>query len=186
MANKANSGYEVAVPIALGVLLFCAAQLGGMDCSPINIGAIMVLDTRTGKIAKTAIELAVEDVNQNTSILKDTVLNIDIRDSRQDALIGASAALELLRKGCVSIVGPQTSAVAEFVAYLGVAAHVPIVTFGATNPSLSIHRYPYFIRMVPSDKMPMRATSKLIEKYRWREVALVYVDDDLGRGPSPP
>ncbi|GLJ41454.1 hypothetical protein SUGI_0857970 [Cryptomeria japonica] len=50
------------------------------------------------------------------------------------------------------------------------------------NESLfSMHRYPYFIRMVPNDKLQMRAIAKLIQNYRWRDVALVYVDDDMGR-----
>ncbi|XP_057833443.1 glutamate receptor 3.6 isoform X2 [Cryptomeria japonica] len=148
-------------------------------------GAIMALTTTSGKIARTAIELAVEDVNRNTSILNGTLLNIHIRDSRQDSLTGVSAALELLRKGCVSIIGPQMSVVAEFVAHLGVAARVPVVTFAATNPSLSMHRYPYFIRMAPSDTPQMTAIAKLIDNYSWRDVVLVYVDDDMGTGSIP-
>ncbi|GLJ41439.1 hypothetical protein SUGI_0857690 [Cryptomeria japonica] len=157
MANRANYGYEVVVRIALGALLFCAGSLGEMDGpSSINIGAIIAFDTVNGKIARTVIELAVEDVNRNTSILNGTLLDIHIIDSTQDALIGVSAALELLRKGCVSTVGPQTSTVAEFVAHLSVAADVPIVIFSATNPSLSMHRHPYFIRMAPSDTIHVR------------------------------
>ncbi|GLJ41420.1 hypothetical protein SUGI_0857360, partial [Cryptomeria japonica] len=179
-----NFGFSV-LQVAMGALLFCAAALGEVKAPSINIGCIIALDTTNGKIAETAIELAVEDVNRNTSILNGALLKIDIRDSKQDALTGASAALELIRKECVSIVGPQTSAVAEFVGYLGVAAHVPIVTFGATNPSLSMHRYPYFVRTVPNDNMQMRAIAKLIEEYRWRAVVLVYVDDDLGTGAIP-
>ncbi|GLJ41426.1 hypothetical protein SUGI_0857450 [Cryptomeria japonica] len=184
-ADRANSGCEVWVRIALGALLFCSAALGEVKPLSINIGAIIALNTTNGKIAETAIELAVEDLNRNTSILNGTLLNIHIRDSKQDALTGASAALELIRKGCVSIVGPQTSVVGEFVGYLGVAAHVPIVTVGATNPSLSMHRYPYFIRAVPNDKIQMKAIAKLIEEYKWTDVALVYVDDDLGTSAIP-
>ncbi|GLJ41421.1 hypothetical protein SUGI_0857380 [Cryptomeria japonica] len=170
-----------------------------MDRPSINIGAIIAFDTVNGKIARTAIELAVEEVNRNTGVLNGTLLNIHIRGSTQDALTGASAGnnitygclqmsvapLELLRKGCVSIVGPQTSVVDEFVAHLGVAAHIPIVTFAATNPSLSMHRHPYFIRMAPSDTIQMRATAELIRNYRWRDVGLVYVDDDWGTGVIP-
>ncbi|GLJ41446.1 hypothetical protein SUGI_0857810 [Cryptomeria japonica] len=137
-----------------------------MDRPSINIGAIIAFDTVNGKIARTAIELTVEDVNRNSSVLNGTLLNIHIRDSTQDALTGASAALELIKKGCVSTVGPQTSVVVAFVAHLGVAAHVPIVTFAATNPSLSMHRHPYFILMAPSDTIQMRAIAELIRYYR--------------------
>ncbi|GLJ41453.1 hypothetical protein SUGI_0857960 [Cryptomeria japonica] len=69
-----------------------------MDGPSINIGAIITFDTISGKIERVAIELAVEDVNRNTSILNGTLLNIDIRDSTQDALIGASAALHKLNE----------------------------------------------------------------------------------------
>ncbi|GLJ41449.1 hypothetical protein SUGI_0857900 [Cryptomeria japonica] len=184
MGSRANFGCPV-LQIGIVFLLLCAVSLGEINGSSINIGAIIALDTTNGKIAKTAIELAVEDVNKNTSVLNGTLLNLHIRDSTQDPLAGASEALELLREECVSIVGPQTSVVAEFVAYLSVAARVPIVTFAATNPSLSMHQYPYFIRMAPSDSMHMRAIAKLIQNYRWRDVALVYVDDDLGTGAIP-
>ncbi|GLJ41445.1 hypothetical protein SUGI_0857800 [Cryptomeria japonica] len=188
MASRANCWYEVAVQIVLVALLLCAASSGEMNCSSINIGPIIALDTTNGKIAKTAIELAVEDVNRNTSILNGTILRfISENPHKMQIVVGCCVmnieALELIREGCVSIVGPQTSLVAEFVGYLGVAAHVPIVTFGARNPSLSMHRYPYLIRTVPNDKMQMRAIAKLIEEYRWRDVAFVY--DDMGTGAIP-
>ncbi|GLJ41429.1 hypothetical protein SUGI_0857500 [Cryptomeria japonica] len=62
-----------------------------MDRPSINIGAIIAFDTVNGKIARTAIELAVEEVNRNTGVLNGTLLNIHIRESTQDALTGASA-----------------------------------------------------------------------------------------------
>ncbi|GLJ41440.1 hypothetical protein SUGI_0857710 [Cryptomeria japonica] len=112
------------------------------------------------------------------SVLSLSAHSSQIKQSTYGCLEMRVGASELQRKGCVSIVGPQTSVVAEFVAHLGVAAHVPIVTFAATNPYLSMHRHPFFIRMAPSDTIQMRAIAELIQNYRWRDVGLVYVDDD--------
>jgi hypothetical protein len=54
----------------------------------VNIGA---LDTTIGKIAKSAIELAAEDINSDQNFLKGTQLFIDIRSSKQNAVQGAFA-----------------------------------------------------------------------------------------------
>ncbi|GLJ41466.1 hypothetical protein SUGI_0858170 [Cryptomeria japonica] len=48
-----------------------------------------------------------------------------------------------------------------------------------------MHRYPYFIRMLPSDTTQMTAIAKLIKNSRWRDVVLVYANDDLGTGAIP-
>eukprot|EP01018_Ginkgo_biloba_P026530 Gb_20613 [translate_table: standard] len=151
----------------------------------VNVGAIIAWETTAGKVAKSAIELAIEDVNSNTNVLKGTQLHVDIRDSRSDAVEGASAALDLLRNETVAIVGPQTSVVAEFVAYMGDRARVPIVTFAATDPSLSMHRYPYFLRTSHGDSLQMQAIAAVIQNLGWREVVVIYVDDDFGTGALP-
>uniref|UniRef100_A0A0C9S6M2 Glutamate receptor n=1 Tax=Wollemia nobilis TaxID=56998 RepID=A0A0C9S6M2_9CONI len=189
--NKFYFICEIVLKLAFYAVLLQAAaaseeeQLQQKSWHKLNIGVITALDTAIGKVAKTAIELAVEDVNREPNLLNATLLNVDIRDSTQDAVQGASAALELLRKECVAIVGPQTSVVAEFVAYLSSAAHVPIVSFSATNPSLSLYRYPYFIRTSQNDEVQMKAIAGLVQYYRWRDVVVVYADDDYGMGAIP-
>eukprot|EP01018_Ginkgo_biloba_P014871 Gb_39752 [translate_table: standard] len=88
----------------------------------------------------------------------------------------------MLKREVVAIIGPQKSEVAEFVAQLGDAAQVPIISFSATNPLISVHRYPYFVRMARNDSLQMQSIAELAKAYGWRRVVAIYPDDDFGTG----
>jgi ionotropic glutamate receptor len=53
--------------------------------SVINIGAILSLNSSIGKVAKVAIEAAVEDVNSNPAVLKGTKLKLAVQDTKQSS-----------------------------------------------------------------------------------------------------
>eukprot|EP01018_Ginkgo_biloba_P014874 Gb_39753 [translate_table: standard] len=93
-----------------------------------------------------------------------------------------NAAVDMLKREVMAIIGPQKSEVAEFVAQLGDAAQVPIISFSATNPLLSMHRYPYFVRMARNDSLQMQSIAELVKAYGWRRVVAIYPDDDFGTG----
>ncbi|XP_024395915.1 glutamate receptor 3.6 isoform X2 [Physcomitrium patens] len=88
--------------------------------------------------------------------------------------------MNLLKQEVVAIVGPQTSVVSHFVSHMGTATQVPLVSFSATDPSLSEDQYPYFVRMTHSDNVQMAAIAGIIQYYGWREVTALYTDDDFG------
>ena len=50
--------------------------------SIINIGAIFSFNSTIGKVAKVAIEAAVDDVNSNSSVLNGTKLQISLQDTK--------------------------------------------------------------------------------------------------------
>ncbi|GLJ24212.1 hypothetical protein SUGI_0461620 [Cryptomeria japonica] len=148
----------------------------------VHVGAIVDFDSLVGRVAKTAIELAVEDVNNDPQLLNAMRLLLHVRDAQGDSLRGASAAVDLLREEAVAIIGPQTSQVAEFVSDVGDAGHVPIVSFSATSPLLSSSRFPYFVRMARSDASQMKAIAALVQYYGWRRIVAVYPNNDFGFG----
>ncbi|PIN08295.1 Glutamate-gated kainate-type ion channel receptor subunit GluR5 [Handroanthus impetiginosus] len=59
--------------------------------------------------------------------------------------------------------------------------HVPLLSFGATDPTLSALQYPYFLRTTINDYFQMYAISDLVAYFGWREVVAIFVDDDYGR-----
>ncbi|KAL3498141.1 hypothetical protein ACH5RR_040873 [Cinchona calisaya] len=97
-----------------------------------------------------------------------------------------NAALDLMKNVEVqAIIGPKSSMQAEFVADLGGKAHVPIISYAATSPSLSSSRYPYFIRATLSDSSQVKAISSIVNAFGWREVVPIYVDNEFGAGIIP-
>jgi ionotropic glutamate receptor len=83
--------------------------------------------------------------------------------------------------GVVAMCGPQSSSVAHFVSHLAARTQVPLVSFGATNPTLSEQQYPYFTRLVWSDLLQMSAIAALIKYYAWREIMVLYIEDNYGK-----
>eukprot|EP00253_Pinus_taeda_P011673 PITA_11673 len=177
-------GHAVAV-LMIFCTLFCNA---GNMCSAanndsvVNIGVILNYNSWVGKVAKTAIEIARDDINRNAQLINGSRLVLHFRDSHGDAIQGASAVLDLLEMGVVAIIGPQASDVAEFILHLGDTAQVPVVSFSVTSPLLSNHRFPYFVRMAHSDALQMHPIAALAQAYGWKRVTAVYSDDEFRSG----
>ncbi|KAL0352529.1 UNVERIFIED_CONTAM: Glutamate receptor 3.3 [Sesamum calycinum] len=51
----------------------------------------------------------------------------------------------------------------------------------ATDPTLSSLQFPYFIRTTQSDLHQMTAVADIVEHYGWKEVIVIFLDDDYGR-----
>ncbi|KAH9328301.1 hypothetical protein KI387_000409 [Taxus chinensis] len=158
----------------------CSAENGKRPAT-VNVGALVAYNTTIGRVAKKAIELAVEDVNKDKTLLNETQLVLTMMDTNCSAFIGTSAALELSKKDVVAVIGPQSSVIAHVILHIANGLHVPLLSFGATDPSLSSLQYPYFLRLTHSDFSEMTAIAAVIGYFNWREVVAVYVDDDYGR-----
>ncbi|XP_027340159.1 glutamate receptor 3.4 isoform X2 [Abrus precatorius] len=95
--------------------------------------------------------------------------------------VGLLEQWTLMENEVVAAVGPQSSGIAHVISHVVSELHVPLVSFGATDPSLSSLQYPYFVRSTQSDYYQMYAIADLVDYYRWREVIAIFVDDDNGR-----
>lgn len=81
--------------LVLMVLHNCLASNGvGTNVSSsvrpsiVNIGAIFSLSSLIGRVAKVAIEAAIEDVNSDPSVLRGTKLKITMQDSNYSGFLG--------------------------------------------------------------------------------------------------
>ncbi|KAK4854051.1 hypothetical protein QYF36_018252 [Acer negundo] len=74
----------------------------------------------------------------------------------------------------------------NFVIDLGNKSQVPILSFSATNPSLtSSIKTPYFFRGITNDSSQVGAITALIQAFGWREAVPIYVDNEFGQGVIP-
>ncbi|XP_038976101.1 glutamate receptor 2.9-like [Phoenix dactylifera] len=151
----------------------------------VDVGVILDLGSIEGKRSRTSISMAIDDFyaahrNYRTRIILHT------RDSNQDDVGAASAAVDLLKNVQVqAIIGPQTSSQAEFVANLGSKTQIPILSFSATSPSLSSARTPYFVRATFNDSSQAGAIAAIVQHFGWRELVPIYKDSDYGAGIIP-
>ncbi|XP_076949315.1 glutamate receptor 3.3-like [Bidens hawaiensis] len=147
----------------------------------VNVGAIFTFDSTIGKVAKVAIEQAVKDVNENPTVLPGTTLQMDMRSSNCSGFLGMLGALQFMERDTVAIVGPQSSVVAHIISHVVNELQVPLLSFAATDPTLTNLQFPYFVRTTQSDLHQMTAVAEIVDYYGWRDVIAIFIDDDYGR-----
>lgn len=147
----------------------------------VNIGAIFTFNSTIGRVAKVAINAAVDDVNSNPNLLRGTRLVVQMQDSDCNPFIGMMEALQFMERDIVATIGPQSSVIAHVMALVSNELRVPLLSFAATDPTLTSLQYPYFVRTTQSDLFQMAAVAEIVDFYQWRQVIAIYVDDDYGR-----
>ncbi|XP_059661065.1 glutamate receptor 3.4-like [Cornus florida] len=149
--------------------------------SVVNVGALFTFNSVIGRSVMPAIAAAFADVNSDSRVLAGTKLNIIKHDTNCSGFLGTIEALQLMEKDVVVAIGPQSSGIAHVISHVANELHVPLISFSATDPTLSALQYPYFLRTTQSDYFQMYAIADLVQFYGWREVVAIFVDDDYGR-----
>ncbi|KAG5529960.1 hypothetical protein RHGRI_030360 [Rhododendron griersonianum] len=147
----------------------------------VKIGSMFTFNSAIGKVAKVAIEAAIEDVNSNPAILGGTKLNLTMHDANFSGFLGMVQALKFMESDTVAIIGPQSSVTAHAITHIANELQVPLLSFAATDPTLSSLQYPFFVRTTQNDQFQMAAIADIVEYYEWRDVIAIYADDDFGR-----
>ncbi|KAI3870951.1 hypothetical protein MKX03_025139 [Papaver bracteatum] len=113
-------------------------------------------------------------------------LVLHVRNSNGDILDASSSAIDLIKNVEVqAIVGPTTSAEAVYVVHLGEKSQVPIISFSATSPSVSLSQNPYFIRTTLGDSSQVNTIAAIIKTFGWRQAVPIYEDTEYGNGVIP-
>ncbi|KAL5557698.1 hypothetical protein UlMin_033909 [Ulmus minor] len=167
--------------LCLGTFPFVHGKNVSSRPAVVNIGAMFTFDSTIGRVAKIAIEEAVKDVNSNSSILQGTKIVVKMKDTNCSGFIGMIEALQVMEKDCIAIIGPQSSVVAHIISHVANELQVPLLSFAATDPTLSSLQFPFFVRTVQSDLYQMTAVADIVNYYDWKEVIVIFVDDDYGR-----
>ncbi|XP_068639738.1 glutamate receptor 3.3-like [Aristolochia californica] len=170
----------------LGLLVTYGVFSNGVTGVPrrppvVHIGAIFTLNSTIGKVAKVAIDAAIEDINSDPNILGGTKLYLSTQDSNCSAFLGIIEALQFMEDDIVAIMGPQSSVIAHVISHVANELRVPLVSFASTDPTLSSLQYPYFLRSTHSDLFQMAAIAELVNFYHWKQVTAVFLDNDYGR-----
>lgn len=90
-------------------------------------------------------------------------------------------ALRFMETETMAIIGPQNSVTAHVISHIANELQVPLLSFSATDPTLSSLQFPFFIRSSQNDLYQMAAIAEIVDYYHWNEVIAIFVDDDHGR-----
>ncbi|KAJ9537637.1 hypothetical protein OSB04_030370 [Centaurea solstitialis] len=164
-------------------LLFITTHTNGTTIN-IPIGVILDTESMVGKITSTCISMALQDFYREHTNFTTTIVP-NFRDSKQDNVQAASAAIDLLKnRQVIAILGPMKSSQADFVIEIGNKSKVPIIS-PATTPSLSPDHNPYFIRSAHNSSSNVEPIAQFIKSFSWKQVVFVYEDGDYGTSFVP-
>ncbi|XP_062119842.1 glutamate receptor 3.6-like [Humulus lupulus] len=149
--------------------------------SVIHVGAILSFESLVSKVAKVAIDAAIEDVNSDPTILGGAKLQIVKQDTNYSGFLGIVEALKFMEQDTVAIIGPQGAEIAHVISHIANELQTPLLSFSVSDPTLSPLQFPFFVRAIQSDLFQMAAIADMVEYYEWREVIAIYVDDEHGR-----
>ncbi|KAK9995513.1 hypothetical protein SO802_020199 [Lithocarpus litseifolius] len=129
--------------------------------SVVNVGAILAYKSIIGKVANVAIEAAIEDVNSDPTVLAGTKIQLIMQDSNYNGFLGIVET--------------------HVISHISNELQVPLLSYSATDPTLSSLQFPFFVRTSQNDLFQMAAVAEIVDYYGWKEVIALYIDDDYGR-----
>ncbi|XP_057459127.1 glutamate receptor 2.1-like [Lotus japonicus] len=151
----------------------------------VKVGGVIDLTGMVGKMGLSCINMSLSDFYLSHPHYN-TRIQFSFRDSHGDVVTAAAQALELIQNEQVqAILGPVTTMEANFMIHLGDKAHVPIITFSATSPSLSMLKSPYFFQIAHNDLAQVNAITSMVQAFGWKQVVPIYVDNSFGEGLIP-
>lgn len=154
------------------------------DDGVLTVGALLALSgpgAPFGTAARTAVELAVNEINANGGVGGRPV-RLVIRDEGADGDTASRAVDELLRVGTDVVVGPMSSLVTPIV--LPALVEGGVVACSPTATAASLDSFPddgLFVRTVASDSLQAVALARVVERTGIGSASIVHLDDPYGR-----
>ncbi|CAI5961666.1 unnamed protein product, partial [Closterium sp. NIES-64] len=178
VASSEASSLAIATSTVYNVA--AAADNGGKQV--IKVACFVPLEIPFGQAIYRAVRLAEAQVNGNDQLLPDYRIEVvPVNTSLSTTQAAAAVVQTMLAERVVAAVGPTTSSQAHVLSAIHTQVQVPMVSYSATDPSLSAASYPFFTRTIRSDALEMQAIADLVTHFSWLEVITIYSDDDYGR-----
>ncbi|XP_059663865.1 glutamate receptor 2.9-like isoform X2 [Cornus florida] len=165
------------------LLLFSYGSITTADNKSTSIGAIIDVNSHSGKEQKTAMQIAVQEFNNNSIDHKLSLHFSNFSNPGRDPLKAVYAADELIKDDQVQvIIGMDTWNEAALVAQVGNRAQVPILSFAASAspPHLTQFRWPFLVQMATNSSEEVSCIAAILHSYNWRLVITIYEDNMYG------
>lgn len=142
------------------------------------------LDPNPGYQYLASMLFALEEINNDPSLLPNITLGAEIYDTCRSQTIGVDGAKEIIRytlsksnkmSPLVSVIGAFRSDVSVAVANILRVFNIPQISYGSSSPELSNKDiYSYFFRTVPSGAFQAKGMVDLVKRLGWSYVLTVY------------
>ncbi|KAI3877695.1 hypothetical protein MKW98_020176 [Papaver atlanticum] len=149
-----------------------------------KVGVVLDLNMSVAKVWLTSMNMALSAYYATTHKRRLGILTkMSLMHSLQRLIVlyTRTAAIDLIKNVEVqAIIGPMASAQAIHMVPLGSRSQVPIISFSATSPSISLSQNPYFIRTTLEDSSQVNAIAAIVNAFGWREVLTRFKISNIG------
>ncbi|KAK3240521.1 hypothetical protein CYMTET_49640 [Cymbomonas tetramitiformis] len=135
-----------------------------------------------------AIHMALDEINSNRNLLRDTRLVSVHQDDKCDNYdVGANAAFALAQDGATVVIGTGCSesslGVQDFLRYFNIPQISGAATTGVFSPDSTQPEdpFPWFMRTAASDSDQSLVMAEVVQHFGWVRVVTVARDDSYGR-----
>lgn len=129
-----------------------------------------------GQLLITGSRLALDHINNDTSLLPGYILNMTEGDSKCDPKVSFNTMVKLLANPPNKLV-MYGAACSDATAYLaGMTAMANVVQVSHTSTSLTLSdktKYPSLYRVIPTDFPAIQAALSLLKRFNWTTVAII-------------
>ncbi|ELU09058.1 hypothetical protein CAPTEDRAFT_121651 [Capitella teleta] len=130
---------------------------------------------KPGQSISGALTLAVEQVNNDSEVLPNHRLEMEIAETYGQEEESIRLTVLLLKSNISAYIGPQETCLHE--ARLAAVFNTPMISYFCTNHELSNKElFPTFARTKPHDSQISKALVSLLQHFEWKKVVFIYND----------
>ncbi|XP_054274284.1 receptor-type guanylate cyclase Gyc76C-like isoform X2 [Macrosteles quadrilineatus] len=131
------------------------------------------LRDRQGLLVSGAIQMAVDKVNSDPSLLPNVTLVLKWQDMRGDTVISTRLITEMICEGIYAFFGPEGSCYVE--AIVSQSRNIPMLSYKCSDHRASA--VPTFVRTEPPDTQVTKSVIALLKYYDWKKFCIIWEDD---------
>ena len=197
--KKGEFNIGVMLPVhRLDQASFCSSRVTGLDVLQ-RIEAVSFtideINNRTDLLQKTSLGFVIfDDCNKDVTALAQCLRfrksGVDCDDHIRGREIMPIPLLKqpnecnndtVTQHDIIGVMACETSSLTLQVANMLTAFRIPQISYMATSHSLSDkYKYPYFQRPIPNDREQVRVILKILKKFNWKFISVVYAEGDYG------
>ncbi|XP_072387454.1 receptor-type guanylate cyclase Gyc76C-like isoform X1 [Diabrotica undecimpunctata] len=132
--------------------------------------AVRQLKERQGLAISGAIKMALDQVNNSTSILPNVHLELKWNDTKGETVLATKAMTDMICEGVSAFFGPEGTCHVE--AIISQARNIPMISYKCSDYKAS--EVPTFARTEPTDTQVTKSVISLLSYYKWKKFSIIY------------
>ncbi|CAH1111941.1 unnamed protein product [Psylliodes chrysocephalus] len=138
-----------------------------------------VENSDTGRGVMPSVKLALDHVNEHSSVLRNYRLHMWWNDTMCNAAVGVKAFFDMMHSGPnkLMLFGAACTHVTDPIAKASKHWHLTQLSYADTHPMFTKENFPNFFRIVPSENAFNSPRLSLLKQFNWTKVGTIYQNE---------